>query len=248
MRRQPLSLFLLCLALFAGPAAAQTCEQKLQQVRAHLVDALEVIDDTGGPPPPPPGTPPPKDAGAELALAGTFLVGSPANADWIVEFGRLPARTWSRLEVSYGVRVGEFDPRPERKSHVLLWSQPRKWPDMLGYVMVQHEPGQAHGSAIRFRSNATASGAVAQNRSLRVERGDSLRVEFVATTAGVLMRVTNETRDAAVEQTWPLRSGMLTTLSAPKALLGMGTFETDAGPEARLYGWEFSDLTARWTP
>lgn len=243
------SAVLVLAMLAAGAAPAQTPEQKLQQVRAHLVDALAVIDGGGDPPPPPPpGTPPPKDAGPELALAGTFLVGLPATADWVIEFGRLPARTWSTLEISYRVRVGDFDPRDERKSHVVLWAQPGKWPAMLGYVMVQRDPGKSFGSRIRFRSNAAAegNGQVAQERALRVDRGDELSVELTATAAAVTMRVRNETKDATVEHSWPLRPGMLETKASPAALLGMGTFETERGPEARLYGWQFSDLAVRW--
>lgn len=240
------------LTLAAVAAPAQTCEQKLQEVRAHLADALAVIDGGGDPPPPPPppppGTPPPKDAGPELALAGTFLVGSPTTADWVIEFGRLPARTWSKLEISYRVRVGDFDPRDERKSHVVLWAQPGKWPAMLGYVMVQRDPGKTFGSRIRFRSNAAASGQVADERALRVDPGDELRVELSATATTVTMRVRSETKRATVEHTWPLRAGMLATAAAPRPLLGMGTFETAQGPEARLYGWEFADLAVRWTP
>lgn len=234
-------------------AEAQTCEQKLQQVRAHLVDALAVIDGGGDPPPPPPppppGTPPPKDAGPELALAGVFLTGSPATADWIIEFGRLPAKNWSKLEISYRVRAGEWDPRDERKSHVLLWAQPTKWPAMLGYAMVQRDPGKNFGARVRFRSNAAAegNGQVAQERALRVNTGDWLRVTLTATAAAVAMSVRNETSGASAEGGWPLRAGMLETKASPRALLGMGTFETSAGPEARLYGWEFSDLAVRWS-
>lgn len=250
MRRRVLSAVVLaaCCSLTASVAQAPTPEQKLQRVRALLVDAIAVIDETGGPPPPPTTTAP-KDAGPELALPGVFLVGSPATADWIIEFGRLPARTWSTLDVSYRVKAGVFDPRDERKSHVLLWAQPGKWPAMLGYVMSQRDPGKTFGARIRFRSNAAAegNGQVAAERAMRVDPGDSLRVTLRATAATVAMSVRNETKNVLVEQSWPLRAGMLETKAAPRALLGMGTFETSAGPEARLYGWEFSDLVVTWS-
>lgn len=230
----------------------------LESAKRNVNDALAELDGTPPPPPPPPPPnpeeAPPQDAGPLLELPGTFLVSTIDNHDWIARFGQLPPNQWSKVRITYDVMVGSWDPRPERKSHVIGWLQPSNWPKMLAYLMVQRADSGTRGNAIRFRSNAaaTADGSFSQNQSVTVHTGDRLRVTILATPTRLEMDVVvgdpNAGVVAALQATVPLRAGMLATARNPVPLFGLGTFETQHGPEARTYGWEFSNLRVEWTP
>lgn len=218
----------------------------LEGIKTNTNEALAMLPAEPPPPPPPPPGPTtgPTNAGPSLGLPGLFLRSDPSNSDWQVKFGALPANAWSKVFVSYVVTVGDFDEREERHSHTLLWLQPSDWPSMLGYILLQRDGLQNRSRSVRFRTNATttADGRAARESRLVAGPGSRVFVGLEATPDTVTMYV------GPVSQTFPLRAGMLTTKRNPLAVLGMGTFETPAGPEARTYGWEFSDLAVEWTP
>ena len=195
------------------------------------------------PPPPPQPPPPAKPCGDPNVKCwpGVFLASSPKTPKFHFNWHLPVAKKYRALRLDFKLKVGPWDPTPD-KVHNLVWVRKGlKWANMLFY-----SNGVEGSNVMRFASNMGGGGTRDKKPSVLPGQTYKVHIEYDLIT-----------RRAAWQQIRKMDGTMLNEIVLPVYGLSFtdnlfqfdfGSQPEGEGPEANTYGWVWSDGKAELVP
>ena len=176
-----------------------------------------------------------------FTLPGTFLTCTKYNHNWKFNMNFGSSKTFRKVFVDFDVYVAGWDKQKPSGTHCLLWlNMGSKWENMFGYL---NSTGSKGGT--RFGANYGGSD-FRDGKSAGVRIGNTYHVKygFDLVQDKIWYDINKGTADI-VSGTYGRTGNSFTSSSF---FIEFGSQVAPEGPEAKTYGWKFSNYRGEFVP
>lgn len=174
-------------------------------------------------------------------LPGTYLISGPNNHDWFFYMPAVHGRVFRKIKMQFDVYVGGWDPNIPNGFHCLFWLQNNffRWDLMLGYLN-----SRGTQNTMVFQVNYTGYGDIERYQGPGLQIGGTYRVFYEYNAPeGFVAYAIYQGSNYVTGVSYPLEVASVAMTN--DVFISFGTQIAD-GPEARTYGWRFSDFKIEW--
>lgn len=182
------------------------------------------------------------EASTIFQLPGQFLECTKYNTNWQYNMNFPAVLTFKKVIVDFDMYVKNWDPAKPGGTHCIFWlNQGRSWSNMMGYL---NSLGQKNFTRLKVNYGGVDTPV---NNSPGVKQLSNYHVNFLydGPNKKASYKILNSSGSLLVSGTRPRTTG---SFSTSYHRIQFGTQVAPEGPEAKTYGWKFSNFRAEYIP
>lgn len=182
------------------------------------------------------------EASTIFQLPGQYLECTKYNHNWQYNMYFPGGKVFKKVILDFDVNVGAWDKNKPNGAHCLFWlNKGKPWRDMFGYLNAMGTRNMT-----KFRVNYGGTD-LAGNNSPGVKPGNAYKVhyEYDCINKKAWYKIANAAGATVTTRSFA-RQG--SSFSTSWHRIQFGTQIAPEGPEAKTYGWKFSNFRAEYVP